>query len=141
MDELLKHGGDLAKELRTPWEKLADTMDDLHALLNVAAIDMTTYQRAVAKAADEFEKATEEKEKFDKALSATPGVGAVQAGTSAGFSAVQAAARQQEDTQRRQLEVEQQQLQQQQKANEIAARIENLLHAGGGPQFIPAAVL
>lgn len=131
LDEMKKRGDEIAKSMRTPFEVMEDTVADLNRLLDVGAINWQTYSRAIEKAASDLDKATKSKQELDR-FKSTPGVGAVQQGTSAAFSAVQAAGRAQADNQRRQLEVERQQLAELRRLAEINQRVADAVSRKGG---------
>lgn len=134
-EAMVKKGAQLTAELRTPMEKYHDTIADVARLLKVGAINWDTFHRAVAKANDELEKATDQKEKLDK-LSETPGIAAVSQGSAAGFSAVQAAIRAQVDAAREQVRLEERQLSEQQRTNEQLAAIRQALRQGEQTQVV-----
>lgn len=129
MDDLMRRGASIADQMRTPWEKYNDTIDDLVNLLGVGAINFAIFQRAVMAANEELDKATELKENLDR-MSSTPGVGAVQQGSTAAFSAIQASVRAQADESRRRDEIAKRQLAEEQRQNETLKRIEQALQRG-----------
>jgi hypothetical protein len=129
LDALMKRGEDVARQFRTPYEEFNDTIADLQNLLSVGALNWDTYQRAVAGAAEALEKATEEKKNLDR-MTTTPGIGAASRGTSAGFSAVQAASRLQTDIQKRQEQLQQQELAEARRQTELQQRIAEALARG-----------
>lgn len=123
LEKLFEEGEKLTAKVRTPFEEFNDTIRDLANLLDVGAINWQTYTRAIEEAKDTLDKATKSKEKLD-AFRQTPGVAAVEGGTTAGFSAVQSAARAQVDLQRRDAAVQQQQLAEMKRQTDIQKIIE-----------------
>ncbi len=75
---------------RTPAEKYAATIKDLTRLLKVGAITQNVFGRATAQAREEMDSASKAKQRLE---STNRGVAAVQRGTTAAFSAIQASNR------------------------------------------------
>jgi len=94
LDELRRRGDQIQKSLRTPLEEYRDAMAELHKLAGLGVINGETFARGARKAREEYEAAHAAVKGIGRAASESRGVAAVQAGTSAGFSAVQAVMRQ-----------------------------------------------
>jgi len=58
LNALMKEGKQITEDMKTPSEKLGDTISNLNMLLEKGAIDWETYSRAVFKAQDDFDTAT-----------------------------------------------------------------------------------
>jgi TP901 family phage tail tape measure protein len=129
LEEQMKRGKQVTEQMRTPIEIFRDSIDELLGLLDAGSIQWETYTRAVAAAGDTLANATDEKEKMDR-LKTTPGVGAAVGGTTEGFSAIQSAARLQQDMQRRQEEMQKQTLAEEKKQTEQLRLIESALDRG-----------
>ena len=97
LDAMMRRGQPMADRLRTHSEIFEDTLADLRKLLDVNAIDLKTYQRAIEQAKDTLDKSRVTSEKFEP----TQGVAALESGTTAAFSAIQAATRGQMDERRK----------------------------------------
>lgn len=126
LDELMKRGAQVAESVRTPLEKFDATINDLNKLLDVGAINWDTYARAVEKANDELDRASETKKNLDR-MTSTPGIAAVSSGSSAFFSAIQSANRAQLDAQQKQSDLAQRQLDELKKLNDTEKRIQDVL--------------
>lgn len=89
MKELTDRGAAITREMRTPVEVFSDRVNELNELVRAGAITWETYGRAVAKAKGDLESAKFAKNDFER----SSGTAAVVRGTTAAFSAVQAAQR------------------------------------------------
>lgn len=65
---LKKSAEDLYKETRTPLEKFQEKIDEINNLFAKGEIDVDTYQRAIAKAEGDLDKATDKKKDKRKAV-------------------------------------------------------------------------
>ncbi len=129
IEETMKRGQQLTKDSRSAQEIYNDSVAEFLNLLNQGAISWEVYEHQVVKASDALDKATEKKiqqSHFD----ATQAVGSALQGTSAGFSAVQAAMRGELDAQKRQEELQKQQIEEEKKQTESLKRINDAIEAG-----------
>ena len=114
--ELKKQGESIRREFMTPQEKLNARIGDLNRLVDAGAISWETYERAVAGALKNMKEANKQTSKLSKRQA----VGAVTRGSTAAFSAVQAAKRDAEHQRRVQAE----QLAEQRETNRILDSID-----------------
>lgn len=74
-DKMMKDGIKLAEQLRTPQEAYNDTLKELNEMLSIGAINQETFNRATAKAAEDYktslEKMSEATNKFNKEVEDT----------------------------------------------------------------------
>lgn len=84
---LLKLASQITEENRSPFEKYSAQMQNLNLLIQQGMITWDTYSRAVAKAKEELDGATESKRRLDAAQRVN--IGAATRFTSAGFTAIQ----------------------------------------------------
>lgn len=124
-EEIAKRGAQLAESLRNPQEIYNDTLRDTLKLLSVGAIDFATFERAAKQASFALDQASEAKQKA-LSIQATPGVGALDARSTAGFSAVQSSFRGQDALTR--MAAEQARLEKEQLASQ--RRVEAALREG-----------
>ena len=106
------------EQMMTPDDKLKAEMADLQALWDQRLISPETFERGKSSVREDYEGALKAQEQIS-ALQKEKGVGAVQAGTSAAFAAVQAGGREMRDMVRGQ----QAQLAAQKEANKLLAAI------------------
>lgn len=106
------------EQMMTPGDKLKAEMGDLQALWDQRLITPETFERGKSSVREDYEGALKAQEQIS-ALQKEKGVGAVQAGTSAAFAAVQAGGREMRDMVRGQ----QSQLAAQKEANKLLATI------------------
>lgn len=106
-DDMKKSAENISKSLRTPAEVFADTIRELHTLMGEGLLSWEIYARGVKKAQDTFQSAS-----LGKLQAPTQGIAAVERGTTAAFSAIQQAKREQDaqiNQQREMLAVQKQQ--------------------------------
>jgi len=115
-DEIKRQGEAIRKEFMNPQEKLNARIGDLNRLVDAGAISWQTYNRAVAGAVKNMKDANKQTSKLSKRQA----VGAVTRGSTAAFSAVQAAKRDAEHQRRVQAE----QLAEQRETNRILDSID-----------------
>lgn len=89
-------GKAVTESLRTPMQIYRDTVAELNTLVNAGTISWDTYNAGVKKAVESLSGAHKAAKDFT-----TPGIGAVTRNSTEGFSAVQAAKRQRDDSERR----------------------------------------
>jgi hypothetical protein len=127
-DAVRSKADQITREMQTPMEKYDADMGELQKLWDQRLISPETQERAQKKYGEDLEKALETQEQITNLQSVgTQGVGAVQAGTSAAFSAVQAASREQ----REMLAAEKATAAASKQANEHLKQIANNTKAGG----------
>jgi hypothetical protein len=115
-EEIQRQGEAVRREFLNPQEKLQERVADLNRLVEAGAITWKTYQRAVAGAVKDMKDANKQTSKLSKRQA----VGAVTRGSTAAFSAVQAAKRDAEHQRRVQAE----QLAEQRETNRILDSID-----------------
>ncbi len=91
MEDLKRAGEQLTQEMRTPIEVFADEIARLDELLGAGAVSWETYSRAVNKARDDLDQASESARQLDQPRAMA--IGAATRDTAAGFSAAQAGQR------------------------------------------------
>jgi hypothetical protein len=89
-------GKAVTESLRTPMQIYRDTVAELNMLVNAGTISWDTYNAGVKKAVESLSGASKAAKDFS-----TPGIGAVTRNSAEGFSAVQAAKRERDDSERR----------------------------------------
>jgi len=122
--KLMEEGANITKEMRTPQEVFGDRINQLSGLLRAGAITWETYGRAIGKAADDLDRATEQQSKFNEKQKGKA-IGTVTRGTVAAFSASQAANR--EFTRMRRLQEHENDMAQ--KRNDLLDRIRQKIDA------------
>ncbi len=108
-EDLAKAGAHVTEQFKTPMEKFQDRMKHLDQLVRAGAITWETYSRAVQGAIADQKKANQRK------IEAASPISAVTMGSSAGFSAIQKANREQE----KQTKIAEQELAQAKETNRI----------------------
>jgi len=108
-DDLAKAGAQVTEQFKNPMEKFQDRMLHLDQLVRAGAITWETYSRAVQGAIADQKKANQRK------IEAASPISAVTMGSSAGFSAIQKANREQE----KQTKIAEQELAQAKETNRI----------------------
>jgi methyl-accepting chemotaxis protein len=114
MKQLESRADSIREGVRTPLEVAQEGIAEVQRLLELDLVTLDTYQRQVAKIGSEYLDATKEAKKL-KDIEKQSGVGAVTRGTTAGFSAVQDAAR----AQAAMMAQAKQQTQEQKRTNEL----------------------
>jgi tape measure domain-containing protein len=123
-EELQKRGESLAQSLRTPFERISDELAEAYELLQAGAISAETYARAQAKAREDLAAQAESADKIRSRLQQQNSpVAALQFGTQAANSALNAA----RTEQRVQAELQKQMVAQQKDTNDKLRRIENAI--------------
>lgn len=114
--DIKRQGDAITKEFMTPQEKFQERVSDLNRLVEAGAISWQTYNRALGGAVKDMKEANKQTDKLAKRKA----IGIVTRGSTAGFSAVQAARRESEHQRR----LAQQQIDEQIETNRILASIE-----------------
>jgi tape measure domain-containing protein len=124
LEDLQKRGESLAQSLRTPFEQITDSLAEAYELLQAGAISAETYARAQAKAREDLAAQAESADKIRSRLQQQNSpVAALQFGTQAANSALNAA----NAEQKIQAELQKQMVIQQKEANDRLRRIENAI--------------
>src|SRR5690606_6648850 len=114
----MEKGRQLTESLRTPQELFDDNLASFADMFVEGAISAETFERAVARAADELERAAGAKDQLNK-VGSTQAVGSALRGSGAAYSAVQASNRLQSDLARERNQMQKQELEIQKRQLEV----------------------
>mgnify|MGYP001559139126 CR=1 FL=1 len=89
MERIKGRAESLAQSLRTPFEKFIDTIRELKQFQSLDVISGSTFDRALAKAKDDFKNEMKQFDFAKQSISPATGIGAASRFTSEGFSAIQ----------------------------------------------------